>query len=136
MNSSLSMLLRPSSHRILEIFSKKITSKIPFNKMKTTEHVNFIIPKEPPESPYPKHLVHYLFPKPPRRVSQKYVALNVFKQMNCPNYFTFDIAFFHLSHLNDIANSSHVLTHMLRIPCYPSTNHGFNNLLISFCKMK
>lgn len=113
MNSSLPMLLRPSSHRIIKIFSKKITTQthshrpqIPFNKMKTTEHVDFIIPiehrpqipfkkkktteeyeyfiipKEPPESPYynsttakdfiiPKHLVHYLFPKLPSRVSQK-----------------------------------------------------------------
>ena len=65
---------------------------------------------------------------------QSQSAFSVFKQIDSPDFFTFDIALFHLSHLNDIANISHVLTHMLRMPYYP--NHDtFNRLLYSFCKM-
>jgi hypothetical protein len=65
---------------------------------------------------------------------QSQVAFSVFKQINSLNFFTFNIALFHLSHLNDIANMSHVLTHMLRMPYYPS-HDTFNKLLYSFCKM-
>jgi len=47
-------------------------------------------------------------------------AFFVFKQINCPNFFTFHIALFHLSSIKDIANISHVLAHMLRMSYYPS----------------
>jgi len=65
---------------------------------------------------------------------QSHVAFSVFKQINSPDFFTFDIALFHLSNLNDIANISHVLTHMLRMPYYPS-HDTFNKVLYSCCKM-
>jgi len=51
--------------------------------------------------------------------SQTQFGFSVFKQINSPNFFTFDIALFHVSHLNVIANISHVLTHMLRMSFYP-----------------
>jgi len=65
---------------------------------------------------------------------QTQFAFSVFKQINSPTFFTFDIALFHVSHLNDIANISHVLTHMLRMSYYPS-HDTFNKLLSSLCEI-
>jgi len=65
---------------------------------------------------------------------QSQFAFSVFLHINSPNFFTLDIALFHLSHLNDIANISHVLTHMLRMGYYPS-HDAFNKLLYSFCEI-
>lgn len=65
---------------------------------------------------------------------QSQFAFSFFLHINSPNFYTFDIALFHLSHLNDIANISHVLTHMLRMGYYPSYD-AFNKLLYSFCEI-
>ena len=65
---------------------------------------------------------------------QTQFAFSVFKQIKSPNFFTFDIALFHVSHLNDIANISHVLTHMLRMSYYPCDDN-FNKLLYSLCEI-
>lgn len=67
-------------------------------------------------------------------INQSQFAFSVFLHINSPSFYTFDIALFHLSHLNDIENISHVLKHMLMMCYYPSPDI-FNKLVYSFCEI-
>ncbi|XP_012574783.1 uncharacterized protein [Cicer arietinum] len=68
------------------------------------------------------------------RTSRSQIAFSVFKHTNSPNFFTFNIAIFHLSNLNYFTDVVNVLRQMLRTGYYPNVV-TFNAILNSFCKV-
>ncbi|XP_012567467.1 uncharacterized protein [Cicer arietinum] len=68
------------------------------------------------------------------RTSRSQIAFSVFQHTSSPNFFTFNIAVFHLSNLNYFSDVVNVLRQMLRLGYYPN-DVTVNAVMNLFCKV-